>query len=344
MAIILLVSHSSYTYAEGNLEYPNEELMRNIEARLSKSSKSNIRAEEISYVQDFDNNQYAVINLEPNGYAIVHPETEVIIEYNLQAESPFTDKKGLCLYGGPTYYYTSDNGIIKHTMFDECLSAQEIELMRKQSANMNKELNELKGKNDVTNDIASMSSINSVTSSSDVWITGYTFFKNRYNNFGYIPGGYCGFIAANFLLKYFNYRGLITLPTSHASLSSTTLTNTLKTIGNNASPTYASTLKTTINTYATQYNIPKKAGWDLLLTGVEGEININHQPCIIYGNLPGAGNHAAIVYGYNQYENPGYYTFVCHYGWNGTATSNQSQVHICALNSTWEANVKYKVY
>lgn len=30
--------------------------------------------------------------------------------------------------------------------------------------------------------------------------------------------------------------------------------------------------------------------------------------CILFGDLPNAGQHAVVVYGYNEYENSGYYT------------------------------------
>jgi hypothetical protein len=55
--------------------------------------------------------------------------------------------------------------------------------------------------------------------------------------------------------------------------------------------------------------------------------------------LDGAGNHAVVAYGYNEYENPGYYTYICHYGWNGS----YSEVHVYGGTSVFGSNTKYKV-
>lgn len=89
-----------------------------------------------------------------------------------------------------------------------------------------------------------------------------------------------------------------------------------------------------MNTFCKNRSLPQNASWAVGCWGITGKIKNNKRPCILFGDLPNAGQHAVVVYGYNEYENSGYYTFVCHYGWNG-----YSNIHI--YGGVYDSNLKY---
>lgn len=133
------------------------------------------------------------------------------------------------------------------------------------------------------------------------------------------------------MLKYWDYRGTIDLPSPYSYVSTTDLTNRLIAIGADlgyGASTWASPIANVINEFCYQQGLPEEAGWAIGGYGITTEISSNHRPSILFGNLDGAGNHAVVAYGYNEYENPGYYTFVCHYGWNEVDGESYSAVHV----------------
>lgn len=302
--------------------------------------------DKVKTVNDFNGNEYALVECVPKGYFIYHIDSGICVEYNLNAQSPFINVTGEALYGGPTYYYEKNSGVYTHTVLDSTLEAAALADMTKQCRAWNTELlackdvataNYIQGKSNTVPVLAS-------AANTDYWVTSKSFFTSATSNFGYKIGGYCGYIAANLILKYWDNRGTIDLPyySSH-----TGLTNALIAIGEDDydSSTWAANISSIINTYCENNSLPEEASWAVGVSGITSEIGTNKRPVILFGNLEehNGGNHAIVVYGYNSYENPGYYTFRCHFGWNSDSDNDYTDVHVSgASGSIFGSNTKYK--
>ena len=325
-----------------------------IEAKILSLGES-MTVANVRHVSDFAGNDYAVVECEPLGYFILHPASGVIVEYNLCSKSPYTIEaasKGISFYGGPTNYYVQSTDAVEHLILEETISDASAKGMVSQSATINDELMEnsnaraaayLSGDTSVSPTEAT-SGMN--TKGTDYWVTTYTWFQNRKSGFGYKSGDYCGYIAANLVLKYFDYRNKISLPDAAAVTNSTVLTDTLIGFGNSNLSTGAS-ISSVINSYASYVGIPQSATWATGVSGVTTEIGTYKRPCILFGDVPSFTSgfifHAVTAYGYNTYENEGYTTFVCHYGWNKSSSYDFSTVHITTLNCLFGTNAKYRV-
>lgn len=296
-------------------------------------------------ITDFGGNEYALVECAPKGYFIYHIDSGICVEYNINAQSPFINVTGEALYGGPTYYYEKESGVYTHTVLDSTLDNLAIADITKQCKEWNAELlacadmstaNYIRG---TSNNVPALTS----SSNTNYWVSYRTFFTSAKSNFGYKSGGYCGYIAANLILRYWDNRGTIDLPSYSSPLK---LTEELISIGEDdyGSSTWAANISSIINTYCENHSLPKEANWAVGVFNVTSEID-NKRPVILFGSLDNynAGNHAVVVYGYNEYENPGYYTYVCHFGWNSNSTNDYTSVHVCgATGSIFGSNTKYK--
>lgn len=355
--ISLLCSASMPVFADEML-MENAELSLAVEMRVEEYVESkivqygqNISTECVKTVKDFAGNEYVVVECEPVGYYIVHPESGIIVEYAETSVSPYIGVEENLYYAGPTYYYVLEEGKYVHTLLDNnALDAGQVKTAVEMCATVNEEL--LSQENTSVAEFiqgnAEMPEMIEVASSgqTDYWVTDYTWFQNTKKDFGYKSGGYCGYIAANLILKYYNYRGKISLSSTYATTNSTTLTDKLIAIGDAAgygSGTWAYEISQVLDSFCEGENITQAASWAVGVTGITTEIKTNKRPCILFGDISGAGNHAIIVYGYNSYENPTYYTFICHFGWNETNTSSYEAVHVYGGTSVFGSNTKYKI-
>lgn len=347
LALALILSLSVTAFAA---ETTTEENLMTERIALLTTQKLNSLGAELSVkrttkIMDFDGNEYALVECSPRGYFIYHIDSGICVEYNLNAQSPYINATGEVVYGGPTYYYAKNSGAYTHTILTSTLDSAAIEGMTKQCDNWNMEL--LSCKNSVAADYikGKSNSLPALTRSTgtDYWVTSKTYFTNADSNFGYVSGGYCGYIAANMILKYWDYRGTIELPSYTAQ---TGLTKALIEIGepDYGSSTWASDISSVMNAYCKQNSLPEEANWAVGVFNVSSEID-NKRPVILFGSLDNfdAGNHAVVVYGYNTYENSGYETYRCHFGWNSTSTNDYTDVHVCgATGSVFGSNTKYK--
>lgn len=351
---ILLAASLSFTASGIGAESFVEGASKNV--RISELIKNKIESlgtdisvQNIRYISDFDDNEYAVIECVPTGYFVLHPETGVITEYSISAISPYANcsvSDGDLYYAGPTYYYKYDTGEYEHTVLAEKMSATEIDFAKKVCTEFVTELQNEEGNVVVAYlngevDAVARNIASPVVAKVDFWVTNYSWIKNRTSGFGYKDGGYCGYIAANLLLKYHNYCGNLSLPSMYATTNSTALTNELINYGSSASTTGVS-IESVINRFCAANGLKQLAVWAAGVYGVDTEIYSHKRPSILFGNLPngngGKTNHAVLVYGCNTYENTNLTTYVVHYGWNG-----YSEVHICSTNSIFGTNTKYKI-
>lgn len=346
LAVVITFSFNLVAFAserDKNESLLNERISSFVEAKID-TINAKITVDNVKTLNDFAGNEYKLIECDPTGYFIIHPESGIIVEYAANAKSPYDGLDSNIYYGGPTYYYVKSKGNYVHTILDIAIDTNEIESTAKDCRKFNDELIS-QTDNSAVRYFAdgNATSVKSATSKgTDYWVSSYTWLKNRTSNFGYVDGGYCGYIAANLLLKYWDYRGTIDLPSPYSTINSTALTNELIDIGDDlgyGASTWASPIANVIDEFCSQQDLPEEASWAIGVYGITTEIATNKRPCILFGNLDGAGNHAVVAYGYNEYENPGYYTYICHYGWDG----DYSEVHVYGGTSIFGSNTKYKV-
>lgn len=346
LAFVMALTLVNYSFAaeiDKDDNFLDERIVSFVRAKIDTYG-AKITIKNVKTVIDFAQNEYKVVECDPSGYFIIHPESGILVEYAIDAKSPFEGKESNIYYGGPTYYYTYSGINYIHTILNTTIELSEIDSIVKECDKLNDELisqintnakQYFTGESAQYNDYATLSG-------TDYWVTSYSWFQNRTSYFGYVDGGYCGYIAANLVLKYWDYRGTINLPYPYYVVSWTDLTEELIDIGaalGYGASTWASPIANVIDEFCAQQSLPEEASWAVGVYGITTEISSNHRPCILFGNLSGAGNHAVVAYGYNTYENSGYYTYVCHYGWDG----NYSEVHVYGGTSTFGSNTRYKV-
>lgn len=296
--------------------------------------------DEIKHIKGFNGGTLIVLECKPEGYFIVDQDSKVILEYNLYAQSPYENiDENNAYYGGVTCYYEKKETSYTHTILDETLTNFE-QKQAEENCNMIQESiekNELVGKN---------------TSKNDYWVRDYTWFAKRAGNFGYYcpenSEGICGYVAANMILKYWRHLGAMQLPNPYANMGSTDLVKKLRSYGK-SDDSYGWSIADVMNSFCRDYRLPEKASWSLGIIGVNEEIKTYKRPCILFGlfhDTSGAktGGHAIVVYGYNDYENPMFYTYICHLGWESDEKNNYSEVHVSgAQKDIFGSNTKYKI-
>lgn len=317
---------------------------------------------------DFAGNKYTLVECSPTGYFIFHNRSGQYIEYSFEATSPYSNVSGKLVYGGPTFYYefnrkgfinTIDNSVLtisgnisefnEVTQYCNEMDAAMMDCANEKVAAFIGEdtLSSYAQQDDLSSsDAASilsdrMASGQIITTQStkrtDYWVKFAQFFDiYRVRNFGYTEEngkGLCGYIAANLILQYWDFRNKISLDDKYTNSNgrkNAVLTKELREIGKSlgyGNGTWAYEIKNVMNKFCANYSIPQKATWTVGCLGIPNEIKTNKRPCILFGLLPNADKHAVVVYGYNTYEHKNYYTFVCHYGWDNEG-KNYSKIHI----------------
>ena len=309
-----------------------------------QSIGANITVSNIKTLHDFAGNVYKLAECSPEGYFIIHPESGVMVEYSRTGESPYADKIGELFYLGPTYYYSKINNKYVHTEIDEEIGIQDANELIIECQEANDALL-LKPQTDIVSYLSGETntlngSVYDTQSAITFWVNGHTYFRNLNNNFGYMNGNCCGYIAANLILKYYDNRGKIDLPSSYMT-SHTALTDALldyNPLSSNESDGYV--IADVIDEFCRDNGLPQRGSAALGISGVTSEIENNKRPCIIFGGFYSSfdpvGAHAVTAYGYNNFENEGWDTFIVHFGHN-----NRPEVHICGDDILYGSNTKY---
>ncbi|QNK39329.1 cysteine peptidase family C39 domain-containing protein [Caproicibacter fermentans] len=310
------------------------------------AAKAKITVSNTKILHDFAGNEYELVECTPTGYYIIHPQSGIIIESSPNSKSPYKGLNANLYYGGPTYYYIKSGASYKHTILGTTISDADAAAQDCQKIHdaLLSQTNEAVS-NYLTDKSSSLPSNQLQSTGTDHWVNSYSWFRNLKSGFGYVSGGYCGYIAANLILKYWdNCRGKIKLSSWDSPVNSIRLTNDLIDVGKDdgyGASTYAVDIAKVINDFCSYYSLPQCASWHVGTSGMINEMDSYKRPVILFGNLEGAGNHAVVAYGYNEYENPGDYTFICHFGWNGS-----SEVHICSFpdgTSIFGSNAQYNI-
>ncbi|OCN00391.1 hypothetical protein A7X67_02050 [Clostridium sp. W14A] len=342
LAMAFSLSTTAFAATPDNDKDPLTDRIKSFVETKIDAANAKITISETKPLLDFAGNKYDLVECSPTGYYIIHPESGIVVESATNAKSPYKGFYSNLYYGGPTYYYVkSDKGYV-HTI--EGTTITDVDAASEQCNEINSKLisqanievaDYIKGKSSKLDTTQSLANLNSA----DYWVVDHDWFSYNSVSFGYVDGGYCGYVASNLILKYWNYVGGHYLPSQYASISSTTLTNELIAIGKNlgyGAATWASQITNVINTFCNQNSLSACSSWHAGTSGMINEISTYQRPIILFGNLANAGNHAVVAYGYNEYENPGFYTFVCHYGWDGYA-----DIHIYGGDSVFGSNTQY---
>lgn len=285
-------------------------------------------------VTDFAGNGYTVIEYSPVGYFIFHNASGKYVEYAENALSPYYGYYENIYYGGPTEYYVKIGEAYYHTMLD---NVQFSSVYESEMAVSSEQLN----RNLSTIPVGTSENMLSTTDQSDMnsYITnGKNFFVGN-TSFGYVDGGYCGYIAASMVLQYYDYIGRIEL--GNVAPSGVTYRLIHLELGydhviGSGGETYPWTVARVLNNYCSTYNISGTANWAAGIVGVVNEITSN-RPAIIMGYLNNAKWHAVVAYGIQFDIDASEYNYIVHYGWT---TAGYDHV---VLNGACTGNVKFSV-
>lgn len=287
---------------------------------------------------DFAGNEYTLIECSPVGYFIFHNESGIFTEFSPSSDSPYKNigASTTLLYGGPTFYYIVEDNSFVHTVISEQLSADNLESYAEKCDEYDSSLMLNKDEavcNYISSNTSSQgfscltSTMGARSTNSTTYVTNASFFyDDNDSNFGYVSGGYCGYIAANLVLRYWDDCGDISLSSTYTSstgVSRAQLTNALIDIGVDLEYSHDSVpweIKNVIYEFCEDNDIYARIGYSLLSTGITDEID-SDRPVIVFGNLSASpstatGNHAVVVYGY--YETSTGFTYdIAHFGWSG---------------------------
>ena len=327
---------------------------------VSVLSKGQNGISEIKELQDFNNNLYYLVECNP-GYYIIEAETGMYVEYSTISEAPYKNCTGNKLYyAGPTFFYEEVNGKIVHTIEkNEILNTDTIQGAKLASANLRTELLNTAEKRIETTSKTRMSVPKvdgrnvvpyNVEPEMPTYVTGYDnlkylgmVYRDQYGNItpesrraaekrlGYVDGGYCGYIAGNLLMYYWQMRlGGNYVPEAwlgsingDVGLNGPNLTQILinygkiRGIGAGTTPI---DIYNVLCDYQDSQGFGGVVGYDYLGSyNVIAEIG-RDRPSILFGYLPdpqpGATSHIThAVVAYGIYESDA--SIFCNYGWPG---------------------------
>ena len=308
----------------------------------SDSSNEPVDVSNVKKLVDFDGNGYTLLECNPTGYYIMHDETGQFIEYTPESKSPYLDANEELYYAGPMEYYVKSGSTFINTIDKSIINdTDDLIEIKKVSAEINDEL--LNYKNDDAIDYLYSENTtkkqsfnlkkNAVQATAKAvghtyyWANKKSFFENRKRGFGYVGGGYCGYIASSLMLQYWNSCGKIKLNTFYTENNAARerLTRALIARGRYlgyGNATWGGTQANVINSFAKLNKIKANAGSAIGSHLAVKEVKSNKRPCILFGNLNNPQNgkkvkHAVVAYGVGIPKDSfnGFNVFVCHYGW-----------------------------
>ena len=315
---------------------------------MIKNEKLNISANKVKKAQDFSGNSYTVIECEPSGYYILHDKSGQYVEYSEESISPYSGYDGDLYYGGPMEYYTKSKGKYTNTLDKTTISSKADlnefkELTKEIDSRLSKKTNTsvteyLLGNVSSTSKFLNkknQSSIQTTAAKSSAiaatyWASNSSIISRQNNNFGYINGGYCGYIASNILLRYWKSRGKIKFTYKNVTQLTKDLIAEGKKFGY-GNATWGGSIANVINSYAKTKKFKAAAGSGVGANLAYREIKNNKRPSILFGNLKSPINnakvkHAVVAYAVKVPKDTfnNFNTYVCHFGWNGYAKVNVS--------------------
>lgn len=308
----------------------------------SIETKEKLKISAYKSMQDFNGNPYVLIECEPVGYLIYHPESAQFVEYAADSPSPFLGIEGDLLYGGPTqYYYKKADGSYQNTLERErVLAAEDLQSLASQSDYLQKELIK-------QSDTAALEYTQKRFVSRAAAASTQTFYITQSSKLSgldkcgyYCPpgsGGICGYIAAAMMLYYYDVTGHRDVMDDkyyynyNGKKLSAEFTKVLLQVGKDlgyGDSTTSVTIHYTVKEYLKRRGITSNTDHTsrytpLFTFGTIGLLLESNQPVIIFGNLysPSHGkniNHAVLAYGYHATVtgNKILFQFIVHFGYD----------------------------
>ena len=333
----------------------NEVLDRYVSG-MSSEYHTNVKRQKTKNLQDFAGNEYTLIECNPTGYMIWCNDSATMVEYAASSPSPYKEYDNNLYYCGPTNFYVkiSENEFL-HTITGEKLIKG---VNTKSYGDTYYDLsNKLHSALTEDVDYTTLNYIkNGIETKANIGLYGETwtalgnaaFFRNKRSStqIGYYNGGYCGYIAANMLIGYYDTFEKECMKDFHMSgsgvnrhFTGSTLTQELirfsRAFGwDPDGGSTSTTIRKTMNKYFEVYNYDL-GSFDMITPFFSGTTLKNYIddgiPSILFGNLGDAttptggtssgGNHAVVIYGYKKGGYNTGYAFLAHYGWAGYSES-----------------------
>ena len=329
-----------------------------VDARYAQRSGSSVSR--VTSLDDLSGQTYTLVECEPAGVYILHDASGQFAEYGEEALSPYKGIYGHLIYGGPGVYLCGTaEGIVDlltnkviNTNCDEItgqISAKMAEQHDSFFGNPNSELlkilqpsEDCVKSNDVLHAVKELVDRQiASTTTYNVPSAGFFYSSNKtYCGYCVCPvtgNGICGYVAANLMYRYWNYRGQVPLYsywTSQSGVKNALYTTWLHSWGENnlnlSDSTCAWDISGLMNNICSNYGLTQAASWALLNANAWAEITTNLRPVILFGNLSGFGNHAYVAYGAVIDTLAQFYR--CHMGWNTTGSTNYASYMVNNLS------------
>lgn len=311
---------------------------------------SNCSINKIKTINDFDGNEYTLIECEPTGYIIFDDISNQYIEFSAISTSPYLNNDLNNYYAGPKHFYHKSGDKYRNTITNKWLSNIEIKDLKSKSNSMRVKLNSSINQD---KELILYENSTDTKATSFTYVSNYRFFTNKVTEtqIGYMEYevgdnvyGLCGYIAASMLLGYydtFRNSSFVTLDCMTGSginrhFKNTQLTQELVNIAidlgkDPAAGTTSTSIRQVMNNYFDKYNVTATS-YDMIIpffSALTLKTRIkNDKPVILFGSLvdPTAGNlivdlikHSVIVYGFcrNPSSASNTWGFMSHYGWSG---------------------------
>lgn len=312
-------------------------------------------------LKDFAGNEYTLIECSPTGYLIYCDDASTLSEYSASSPSPYLGYNKNLYYGGAGQFYAQKvNGFV-HTITGEVISSQTRTAFSSKSESL---YNKFIANKDTSLSSIGTSGANVIKSSSQTiggktytCVNNSSFFVNLDNatKMGYVHGGYCGYVAGNILLGWYdtfisdNYVNNACMTARSLGVNrayiSAAITNELIGYGSGSSLSIYG-IKNVMNSYFYAHNVgssqiyvsPFFSG-----TTIKNSIDDN-RPVILVGSIynPQTGkkqNHIIVAYGYIR---DGYgwdiWGFLSHYGWPGYSAVSVNVNHNDVFSGMYRIN------
>lgn len=303
---------------------------------------------------DFAGNSYTIIECTPIGYMIMCDASATMVEYSGTSPSPYSNYDSALYYVGPTFYYAYIDGKYLHTITGDELVV-ETSNSKSTLSNLATISTELHNEITANSNTAALNYINNgIQSRIEViqlynlqWrmVNNSAFFSTKMNQtqMGYLAGGYCGYIAANLLVGYYDTFVKECMNDNYMSgsginrhFTGSGLTQEIFSYSNGNNSSTSTTIRQAMNKYFKAHNYDV-GSYDMITPFFNGttlkNLIENNTPSILFGDLgnattpsnqngPEGGNHAVVIYGYKDGGVTGtLYSFMAHFGWSGYSQS-----------------------
>jgi len=339
--------------------------------------KVSVQRSELKTLYDFAGNTYTLVECEPTGYMILCDDSATMVEYSGKSPSPYYGFAENLYYGGPTFFYVLQGDTLIHTVTGLQLKYSDVAMpAEKSSTLMHEDLTREKNENAlkfIENGIKLDTETVPIYGHNWTVVNNASFFRNKttYTQMGYVSGGYCGYIAANLLVGYYDTfhtsfgfnSNYMTGSGVNRHFTGGGLTNELISVANSIplllpkpqNGSTGTTIRKTMNKFFKNKGVSGTYGsYDMITPFFSGTTLKNKvdsdTPSILFGDLGDAtapngnsapgGNHAVVIYGYKSGGTGGaLWSLLAHYGWSGFSESTVNYLHYSVFGGMYNVTM-----